>query len=83
MSDVELVKFARNDHLDSPEIVLDQATNGDLTVDKGPEELELVCLDKDGYGLPKYSVRFSHKAAPETDASETETENLLQKVITE
>lgn len=83
MSDVELVKFVRNDRLDSPEILQDQTTNGDLTVDKGPDVLELVCLEKDGYGLPKYTARFSHKAAPETDTSETETETLLQKVITE
>ena len=83
MSDVELVKFVRNDRLDSPEIVQNQVTNGDLTIDTGSEELELVCLDEDEYGLPKYSVRFSHKAAPETDASETETETLLQKVIIE
>lgn len=82
MSEVELVKFVRNDSLDSPEIAHNQTNNGDLTLDKGTDELELVCMDKDGYGLPEYSARFSRKAAPESDASEKETENLLQKVIT-
>ena len=80
---VELLNFTRNGSLDPPETIEDHVMNGDVTFDRDQDEFELVRLDKEGSGPPEYSVRFSHKALPSTDASETETETLLQKVIVE